>query len=141
MFRSAVARNCLAAGWMGRRFRSWGGVGVAAFLPLTAFFFLFVSSQARADSFSNPGDQYVFGADARITGTLPAPQQSPAISGNIAVWDDERPNAYGAMVDRIFFKQLPEATAPPGAQTPDELQTPCIKPAPPLAAAWWPGNN
>ncbi|MBE0428690.1 MAG: fibronectin type III domain-containing protein [Thermoleophilia bacterium] len=59
----------------------------------------------------SPGDAYVFGADSPVAPS-PYQQTHPAISGDLVFWLDNRPNASGNHVDRIFLKDLsdPEAS-------------------------------
>ncbi|MHB9053343.1 MAG: hypothetical protein ACYC5F_05060 [Thermoleophilia bacterium] len=100
-----------------------GGVLRCLLLCLTCAVVLLIlcfSSAARAQVNNSPGNQYVFGADSPVASAHPAPQQSPAISGNIAVWTDQRPVRPGESWSRIFYRQLLNITDPPGTNTPDE---------------------
>ena len=54
----------------------------------------------------DPARQYVFGDDSPVTATHPGTQQGPAISGNIAVWQDLRPCNCPGNPARIFYKDL-----------------------------------
>ncbi|MBE0429401.1 MAG: hypothetical protein IBX61_05970 [Thermoleophilia bacterium] len=75
------------------------------------------SSPASLPLLGSPGDAYVFGADSPVTATHPAPQQTPDISGHIAVWQDQR--VEGNYRERIFLKDLSQPDSAEQALTPD----------------------
>lgn len=97
-----------------------------------ASIFLLVSDTASASA-TNPGDEWVFGADSPVTVTHPAGQQQPDISGNIAVWSDSRPGGGAGNPARIFFKDLTNSDAevplvllPGNGQSTDSQTQPAI---------------
>jgi len=53
----------------------------------------------------NPGDEWVFGADAPVTAESHE-QYGPAVSGDLAVWVDYRPAANGSTMGRIYYRHL-----------------------------------
>ncbi|MFA5795533.1 MAG: hypothetical protein WC980_10770 [Candidatus Brocadiia bacterium] len=91
-------------------------------LLLLLCYYLLSTAQAQANPNDDPSKQWVFGTDSPVATAHPASQQTPAISGNIAVWIDYRPNAQGYNFSRVFYRRLPEVTDPPDQQTPAEQE-------------------
>ncbi|MCL4309289.1 MAG: Ig-like domain-containing protein [Actinomycetota bacterium] len=59
----------------------------------------------------DPARQYVFGDDSPVTATHPDVQTAPAVSGNIAVWEDFRDDIYSGHPTRIYYKDLSTSNA------------------------------
>lgn len=71
---------------------------LSAKFAILLFIILFLPASASA----SPGELWVFGADRPVTAD-PSHQQLPAISGDIAIWEDCRPNGVRC---RIFFRDI-----------------------------------
>ena len=123
------AKQLIISSGVQRRFFLW------TFLFLLTSLFLPVClayGQTQPAPF-DPSRQYVFGADSPVTATHPGSQQRPAISGNIAVWEDQRPCNCPGNPSRIFYKDLssnadeqPLVSVPGSGSTGDTQTDPAI---------------
>ncbi len=111
-------------GALSRSFRSIGASSAAilfsAFLAWLLSFCLLPSARATGA----PGDEYVFGADTPVTLTHTASEQSPDVSGSIAVWTDLRPTTEWKHPSRIFIRDLSkDEQERPLVDAPDKYQS------------------